>query len=502
MDDYMFREYVKQSKPVAEATSYLEIFSYSDPTLNTVKEEPLPNDELENFLHQEGAFQPPILPTGVTRIAGLRMILQQNASHPETFSPQYISLKQRAYVSMVETMRLPYRGIESTSAVGPFFWAAFDQDEERPHLQILFRKSDVRKKGLTRGWELMLSHDMRGGMTMGYCKGTPSSDIVECVRHLKACALQIGHPMLLPTIIFSHDMSSKTDIKQREARDWLRKLEHAVSMRQEIDDKESYVDQDGLVDFDLINRHLVECHSQVLWKRPKAYMQILQSFDEAMELFKSSAEGGERWQGELKKLNASMLSRHEFYRKKLQGIDSYAYTTLQRLAIQRSALYNIIAQRESKLNFQMAEDNRPAWGVVSARRVLGVHVLYVVLQLPEWGGGCQPGRAYCFREFLDILGGDCPSDPNYSGVMALLGKTEGEAVRAGGSPPGEGRGVDGDSDSGADEKKNHEQGRYMGYQEGLVAVVIGTTRRVMIMIFMRYGLVDMNGWIAKFPILV
>ncbi|KFY25873.1 hypothetical protein V493_04399 [Pseudogymnoascus sp. VKM F-4281 (FW-2241)] len=358
MDDYMFREHVKNSRPVAEETSYLEIFSYSDPTLNSVKEEPLANDELENFLHRQGAFQPPILPAGITQVAGLRMILQQNASHPETFSPQYISLKQRAYVSMVETMRLPYRGIESTSAVGPFFWAAFDQDEERPHLQILFRKSDVRKKGLTRGWELMLSHDLRGGMTMGYCKGTPSSDIVECVRHLKACSLQIGHPMLLPTIIFSHDMSSKTDIKQREARDWLRKLEHAVSMRQEIDDKESYVDQDGLVDFDLINRHLVECHSQVLWKRPKAYTQILQSFEEAMELFKSAAESGERWQGELKKLNASMLSRHEFYRKKLQGIDSYAYTTLQRLAIQRSALYNIIAQRESKLNFQMAGEQR------------------------------------------------------------------------------------------------------------------------------------------------
>ena len=36
---------------------------------------------------------------------------------------------------MVETMHLPYRGIESTSAVGPFFWAAFDQDEENPHLR-------------------------------------------------------------------------------------------------------------------------------------------------------------------------------------------------------------------------------------------------------------------------------------------------------------------------------------------------------------------------------
>jgi hypothetical protein len=191
--------------------------------------------------------------------------------------------------------------------------------------------------------------------------------------------------MLLPTIIISHDMSAKTDIKQREARDWLRKLEHAVSMRTEIDDRESYVDKDGLVDFDLINRHLVECHSQVLWKRPKAYMQILDGFNDAMEKF-YSAMPGHRNDITMRKLHTSMISRLEFYRRKLQGLDSYAFTTLQRLEIQRNAvsfvfphlilfrrniiciytdadalkikLYNNIAQRESKLTFQMAGEQR------------------------------------------------------------------------------------------------------------------------------------------------
>jgi hypothetical protein len=61
--------------------------------------------------------------------------LQQNAKHPETFTPAVISLKPPMYVSMVKAMHLPYRSIESTSVVGPFFWAAFDQDEETPHLR-------------------------------------------------------------------------------------------------------------------------------------------------------------------------------------------------------------------------------------------------------------------------------------------------------------------------------------------------------------------------------
>ncbi|TVY52619.1 hypothetical protein LSUE1_G009321, partial [Lachnellula suecica] len=65
-----------------------------------------------------------------------------------------------------------------------------------------------------------------------------------------------------------------------------------------------------------------------------------------------------RRSAEMRKLHASMLGRLDFYRVKLQGLESYAYTTLQRLEIQRSALYNIIAQKESKLNFQMAGEQR------------------------------------------------------------------------------------------------------------------------------------------------
>ncbi|TVY39155.1 hypothetical protein LOCC1_G005565 [Lachnellula occidentalis] len=357
MDDYMFKANVDRCKAVQEATTYLEIFTYSDPSLNTVEEHPLTPDEFDNYLHRRGAFAPPVLPVGVKVVASMRLILQQDAKHPETFTPHVISLPPAIYKHMVEALNLPYRAIESTSAVGPFFWSAWDQDEESPHLQIVYRKSDVRKKGLTRGWELMLSHDVKAGMTTGFSKGTPSSDIVECIKHLKACSLQIGHPMLLPIIIFSHDVSFKTDIKQRDAREWLRRLEHAVSMRNEIEEREGYV-KEGFVDLDAVNRDLVECHSQVLWKRPKAYIEILKAQGETMGRFWEGLGEERRAEVGMRKLQASMLARLDFYKVKLQGIESYAYTTLQRLDIQRSALYNIIAQKESKLNFQMAGEQR------------------------------------------------------------------------------------------------------------------------------------------------
>ncbi|KAF5873597.1 uncharacterized protein Bfra_005061 [Botrytis fragariae] len=356
MDDYMFTSNVARCRNVIEHTTYLEMVSYSDPTLNTIEEHPLTPDEFENFLNRRGAFAPPELPEGVVQIACVRLILQLNAKHPDTFATNVLSFPSATYISMVKTMNLPFRSIESGSAVGPIFWAAYDQDEKNPHLQIVNRKSDVRKKGLTRGWELTLSHDINSGLTTGYAKGTESSDMVESIKHLKACILQIGHPMLLPAIIFSHDISYKTDLKQRDARDWLRKLEHAVSMRSEIEEKEGYV-REGVIDLDAINRDLVECHSQVLWKRPKAYLQILAQLEKAMKMFEEKLP--ERRKDEtMRALQASMLARFDFYRVKLQGIDSYAYTTLQRLDIQRSALYNIIAQKESKLNFQMAKEQR------------------------------------------------------------------------------------------------------------------------------------------------
>ena len=66
------------------------------------------------------------------------------------------------------------RVIEGTAVDGPFFWCSLDSSQPdyltNPRLQIIFRKSDVRKKGKTRGWELMLSHDFVNGMSSKvYC---------------------------------------------------------------------------------------------------------------------------------------------------------------------------------------------------------------------------------------------------------------------------------------------------------------------------------------------
>lgn len=249
----------------------------------------------------------------------------------------------------------------------------------------------------------MLSHSFRTHITSGYAKGTPSSDIVESIKHLQACAALVMHPLLLPVIILSHDLSMKNDEKQRKARQWLRDLETAVSMRSEVAEQESRYIHGHMMDLDQINLDLVECHSQVLWKRPQAYQEIVLGIRQAMDRFWSYAADEPAYGlpgGIVDKVHRNMLSRLDFYQAKLKGIENYAHITLERLNIQRAAvrryiffslslfsltfsrltflaiyvipiltnvpsyptstnqLYNIIAQKESKLGLQMAGEQR------------------------------------------------------------------------------------------------------------------------------------------------
>ncbi|KAL2114143.1 hypothetical protein VUR80DRAFT_449 [Thermomyces stellatus] len=357
MDDYMFSEYVAACKYLPEETRYVEILNYSDPAYNTCEEHVLSDDEFENFIFRRGAFEPPRLRDGVKLTSGLRLILQQNAQQNETFTPNIITLTHEQYEVMVRGMHLPFRAIEGTSVVGPFFWSSFDQDDEDPHLHIIFRKSDVRKKGKTRGWETMLSHSFKTSMTTAYVKGTPSSAVVKTIQHVKACAAQVSHPLLMPIILLSYELSPENEIRQRNARDWLRRLEHAISGRDEIREDESYV-SNGVLDMDGITRDMYECNGQVLWKKPGAYMENVREMERAMERFREGTEAVAGFKGELEKLHRNMLSRLEFYMVKLKGLENYSWTTLERLRIQREALYNIAAIRESKLSLQIAKEQK------------------------------------------------------------------------------------------------------------------------------------------------
>ncbi len=152
--------------------------------------------------------------------------------------------------------------------------------------------------------------------------------------------------MLLPTIIFEYDNSLKVDIDHRYAREWLGRLERQVSPRRLLDigeDDNPMVDQDGLIDFDLINNNLTACHEQVLWKSPEGYLRILDSFEEAMDTVAAHMDEMERdYKGAQETnprlIHAKLAATIKFHRQKLHSIESFRTTTLLRLEIQRYAV--------------------------------------------------------------------------------------------------------------------------------------------------------------------
>lgn len=182
----------------------------------------------------------------------------------------------------------------------------------------------------------MFSHSFKTSLTTAYVKGTPSSAIVKTIQHMKACAAHVSHPLLMPIILLSYELSPENEVRQRSARDWLRRLEHAISGRDEIREDESYVTE-GVLDMDGISRDMYECNGQVLWKKPGAYIENVREMEKAMERFRKGTENVGGYKGELERSHRNMLSRLEFYMAKLKGLENYSWTTLERLRIQREA---------------------------------------------------------------------------------------------------------------------------------------------------------------------
>ena len=175
----------------------------------------------------------------------------------------------------------------------------------------------------------MLSHDFRSNVTSAFCKGTPASDIEKAISFLKRCGQDAQHPLLSPVIMIGNDASFETDIKQRDARDWLRKIEHSTSMRSNGQHSKEYVD------LDTVSRHLVECHAQVLWKQPIAFLRLIDLFKEALDIVYDNLTLETRTL-EMQKIHEEIRSRMEFYKRKWEGIETYANTTLERIETQKN----------------------------------------------------------------------------------------------------------------------------------------------------------------------
>lgn len=186
---------------------------------------------------------------------------------------------------------------------------------------------------------MVLSYDYCTRTTSGYIKGTKSAGIDGIIRQLKACAAPSAHPLLLSFLVLRSELSPKTDRHQRDLRDKLRNLEHALSQRYK--DKGSASDSPAaadanLLELDSINRDLTDCHCQVLWKRPQTWQNAVTRLTQAAAAFWGRLPTEDR--GFFDELHRTLLDRLGFLKIKLEGMENYTHITLERLNLQRDVV--------------------------------------------------------------------------------------------------------------------------------------------------------------------
>ncbi len=205
---------------------------------------------------------------------------------------------------------------------------------------MIYRKSDVKKDGKTRGWELVLSNDINRCITTGFYRGTESSKMSECLRILQKCISDIVHPMLLPILICSRDLNMEGDLRQREARETVRVLERTITSAAQIYTDPDVTKQDK-IDLGLINKDLVDCHCRALWKRPEAYLDIVSTMQNALKDLQEQWPPSQR--EKISSQHSSLEARLKFLRVKLQGISTYRQVTIARLEMLQGLVQNLVS---------------------------------------------------------------------------------------------------------------------------------------------------------------
>ena len=186
-------------------------------------------------------------------------------------------------------------------------------------------------------WTLSLHHDMKSRETSGFYKATANSDCQSVLKKLKSCSSQVGNPFLLPMLIFQEELGRIRD-RQRDIRRQVRRIEDALGLRLGRQaDTNPYTFNDGTVDFEFLNRELVECSAQLQKRTPMVYLEALKNLEEAMEVY-GAALPPTIDAAETIKCHVALMSRLRFQQRRIRVIDTYHSVTSARLTAQSNAV--------------------------------------------------------------------------------------------------------------------------------------------------------------------
>jgi hypothetical protein len=190
---------------------------------------------------------------------------------------------------------------------------------------------------------MILCHDLETHETRGFLKGGPQ--ILEALAYLRRSDRDIIHPMLLPVIVLSLKIGSKSETSQQEAQNQIRLIE--VRLRNTRPVRQAFISENEGIALEVVNADLSACHKKV-WKRPETYLQLIDEFHNSLQAITCKDQ-----KSELFSIHLDLRSRVELLRQRMRGIQSSAHTTLYRIDMQRSVLHNILLNQQNQIALQI-----------------------------------------------------------------------------------------------------------------------------------------------------
>ncbi|KAK0510540.1 hypothetical protein JMJ35_006972 [Cladonia borealis] len=206
----------------------------------------------------------------------------------------------------------------------------------------MYRKVTRQPKG-TKGFEMTLCHDLETREKRGFLKGGPQ--LLEALAYLRSSDRDIIHPMLLPVIVLSLKIGSRTETLQHEALNQIRLIEAQLRNIRPI--RRAFISEDESMALEAVNADLAVCHRKV-WKRAETYVELMDEFYNSLQAIACTDQ-----ESRLFSIHLSLRSRVELLRQRMRGIQSLAYDTLDRIDMQRSVIHNILLNQQIQIALQI-----------------------------------------------------------------------------------------------------------------------------------------------------
>lgn len=134
---------------------------------------------------------------------------------------------------------------------------------------------------------------------------------------------------------------SHTELKQRDVRAWVRAIENQLAQKlQNPEDENHHLAE---LQTELLRRDMVECHAQALWKTPKDYIRILQTFRACLGRMDSEIHKALPNTNHMAETHRKFASRVNLFEKRFENQSTYVETTLMRLSMQQDAVSQTIS---------------------------------------------------------------------------------------------------------------------------------------------------------------